>query len=148
MATQENHAKDASTKPNELLEKAANSSSKEGVDVNREEGWSSVTRKKKDLGGLKSPARTVGAKYLPSTNAYVVLMVDDQVATTNKEKEIKHKEGLMVVVRDEKHDSSNSSTPTKVNLTAMGVKILENLNLYQGLPGFLAISTKGFHAKR
>lgn len=54
------------------------------------------------------------------------------------------KEGQIVVVRDENNDSSNSCIPAKVNLTALGIKLLENLNPYQGVPETLDTSTKGF----
>ncbi|OIT08517.1 hypothetical protein A4A49_09627 [Nicotiana attenuata] len=58
-----------STKPNELLEQVTNSSSKEGLDVNREEGWSSVTHKKNASAGILSQNRSAGDKHFCSTNS-------------------------------------------------------------------------------
>ncbi|XP_070031280.1 uncharacterized protein [Nicotiana tomentosiformis] len=107
-----------STKPNELLERVENSSRKKGVDGNKEEGCSSVTRKKKETSGIKSP---------------------DQTA----EKSSKNENGQIVVVADECKVSRNSIAPTNVNLTAIGAEMLEGLNPLQVLPGFLSNPTKG-----
>ncbi|OIS95843.1 hypothetical protein A4A49_21983 [Nicotiana attenuata] len=102
------------------LEVAANSSSEEGVEVTREEGWNSVTRKKKASAGMNSSDRPAGARSFNSTNTYDVLMAEDQVvADNNMEKGSKLKEGQLVVVSDENNGSSNSCTPAKINLTAM-----------------------------